>query len=237
MNLADALKALSLGHLAEQAVAGEGTGVMPVASYPRMINRLNTGLLALYSRFPLHTRVVTIATVDGRRTYPLQAKYAQTSASAEPDKFIQDSVADPFTGDLALVVGVQDEDHCDLPLNDRSHPLSWHLPLADTLVMDYPRTGDSYFVEYRARHPELPVDAEESELATIQILLPPQLHEALQLHVAASVYGSMSMDGALLKSQKLMAMYEAECARHELIGTFAESVALSHTKLEQRGFA
>ena len=228
MNLAEWLQTLSVGPLEEQPIGGSGSGVVPVENIPKIVLRLNNALTALYTRFPLQIRQIVIATVDGRYNYPLEQRFAQTSASTEPVKFIQDTVAEPYLGDFLKLQAVYDALHAELPINDKNDPLSWHQTAYDTLTMDYPLTGTSFFVEYRAQHariPLVPVDPTE-----ITIRIPPALESALLHHVAGHLYGNMSMEGAMAKSQAHLLAYESECAFHEASNTFVSSTDSANRK-------
>lgn len=232
MFLDEILQQLALGPLQEQPI-GAG-GVISAEDRPKILLLVNSALRALYTRFPLRVRQLTIATIDGRYNYPLETRYAQTSASGEVDRFIQDTVADPFTGDVLRVQSIYDVEHTELPFNDRNDPLSWHQTGYDTLTMDYPKTGTSFFVEYRARHDRIPLVVNQPE--TVVVRIPPELEDALLHHVAWKFYAGMSNESGLAKAKMHQAFYEAECVPHEAENTFAGSTDSTNRKPEQGGW-
>lgn len=254
MNLTELLQKLSYGPLSELSVAGEGSGTVPAANIPRLVIPINDALNKLYARFNLQKRTIVLETVDGVYAYRLAPQFAQTSGSAEPNKYIKDSPAQPFTGDVLQVIDIlgnqsalpvdpkyinqprlEDEnDYVSLPLNDRNDRLSWHTPSYDTLAMDYPKTGDRYFVQYRAKHAPIPLQPEET--GAVEIRIPDVLETALLSSVAASVYGGMSMESAIGKAKLHGANYEAECAFHELQNTFLQFSEDTNVKPALRGW-
>ena len=235
MNLANILTKLSLGPLAEQAAFGTGAGSIETDKVPQLVHHIGQALVALYTRFPLRMRSIEIETVDGLFEYPLQARFAQTSGSTELNKFIKDSALDPFTGDVLKISAVSDaRTGCELPLNRRHDELSWFTSSYDTVRMGYPKTGDRYKLEYRARHAALepnPVDP-----STVEIRLPDELVPALLAHVAGHIYGGMSMEGALAKSQGHLATYENECQLHESTNTWDQHHEPHNTKFRAGGW-
>lgn len=233
MKLSEVFQKLSFGHLRELAVAVAGS--INSDDQPTLCVATNTALIALYTRFPLMLRELELETVDGRFEYPLRRDFALTSGSAEPIKFIKDSAGNLFTGDVLKVVGIIDGTSGDpLPLNDRNHELSWFTAAYDVLRMGYPKTGDRYLVEYRAKHDDIPVVV--SDPTQVEIAVPSVLETALLHHIAGTIYGGMSIEGALGKSQMHMAAYEAECGHHEQINTFDQWFAPSNLKPEIGGW-
>lgn len=235
MNLADILSKLSLGPLSEQVAFGTGAGSIEADKVPKLVFHIGQALVALYTRFPLRVRSLELETVDGLYEYPLQARFAQTSSSTELNKFIKDSIADPFPGDVLRITAVADAaTGCELPLNKRHDELSWFTSGYDTVRMGYPKTGDRYRIEYRARHAAL--DPNPATPAEVELRLPDELVPALLAHVAGHVYGGMSMEGALAKSQGFLATYENECVLHEQSNTWDQHHTPHNTRFEQGGW-
>jgi hypothetical protein len=233
MNLDDLLKELSYGPLQDLAIGGNGSGVIPAESVPKVILRINNALTALYTRFPLQKRTIVIETVDGLASYHLRKDYAQTSSSTEVNKYIKDTVADPFLGDVLMVEHVYDANHCELPLNQRKDCRSWHTQAYDSLLMDYAKTGDRYFIEYRAAHALVPFTP--ADPALVEIRIPPALKLALQHHVAANIYGSMNGENVLAAMQKFLNQYEGECAFVENKNAVTQTEGTEPTERFERG--
>lgn len=214
MLLKDYLQQLAMGPVGELTIAGEGSGTLPELAVPRMIIHLNSALTALHTRFCLRKETLSMVTLSSRNAYPLIRAHALTSGSSEPDKFIIDSVAKPFLGDLLGIEGVFDADHAPLNLNVKGDQYGWHTSKFNTLTMGYPVTGETYFIQYRQGHPTIAADADR-DITEIQI--PPSLESALLLKVAHLVYGAMTGDNAVMKANGLMQEYEQACAMNDVV--------------------
>lgn len=234
MLLSDLFQQLSVGPLQDLAIAGAGTGTVPVENYPKIMVPVNQALIALYTRFPLHKKSLILEAVDGISTYWLQTDFAQTSASAEPNKYIQDTVEDPFLGDVLQVTGIFDSEHCPLPLNDKNDCKSWFTPTYDALLMDYAVTGDRYYVEFHARHARLDLAPVDPGLVTVRV--PPVLETAFMYCIAGYVYGVMNMEGAVSRSQEFHSRYDALCQFVEERNTLNNFTDSSNMKPELGGW-
>lgn len=235
MNLANVLQQLSYGHIGELAIGGMGTGSIPTEHVPRLAQLTGNALVALYTRFPLRVRSLELETVDGVFEYALRVPFAQTSSSTELNKYIRDNAFDPFTGDVLKITSITEAaTGCSLPLNKTGDERSWFITSYDQVRMGYPKTGDRYRIEYRARHAELPVNPAAPE--EVEIRVPPELVPALLVHVASNVYGGMSMEGALAKSQGFMATYEGICQQHETGNTWDQHHTAQRTSFERGGW-
>lgn len=247
MNLALLLQKLSYGHLSDLSIAGEGSGVVPVANIPKLVMRVEDALVQLYTRFPLQLRTLVLETVSGLYHYTLTAPFAQTSGSTELNKYIKDTVAMPFLDDVLLVTAVlgneatlpktpyftphgkpDDNNYRLLPLDDTGGELSWFNTSYDTLSMDYPVTGDRYLVQYRAKHARL--ELQPADPTAVDIRVPSVLENALLSYVAAKVYSGMGGTDAALKTKQLMDEFERDCRFHEDRGTFQQVADYTNTK-------
>ena len=219
MNVENLLQKLSFGPLSELAIAGDGSGVVPTPNIPKIILRVNNALSALYTRFPLEKKAIVIETRNGLWAYPLRREFAITSDSTEPNKFIIDSPAQPFLGDVLMVDGIANAENCALPFNVANDEESWHKVSYDTISSNHINDQERLFVHYRARHFEF--DLNKPELET-EIRIPSSLEAALLAHIAGNIYANMSMEGALAKAQAHLSNYENECSFHEERNTFAQ---------------
>lgn len=205
MLLQDFFQKLALSPVGDLSVGGESTGTLPTQSYPRMVSHLNSALTDLHTRLPLRKEVLSIVALSSRNRYPLQRQHALTSGSAEPDKFIIDSASKPFLGDVLGIEAIHDADHCPLNLNVLGDRFGWHTVSFDTLTMGYPVTGETYFVQYRQRHPQILPNADPG---ATEIQIPPSLEAALVYYTGYCVFGAMTADSASMKANELMSLYE-----------------------------
>lgn len=236
MNFSELLQKLSYGPLAELAIGGTGSGTVPSENIPKLAHHTNNALIALHTRFPLRLKVLDLETVDGIYEYFLRRQFATSSGSTEINKYIKDSMLAPFTGDLLKINSISDANGCSLPLNQKGNELSWFTSGYDSLRMFYPVTGTVYKIEYRARHLALSVNPDNAEQESFQLSIPPELEPALVAHIASGVYGSMSMEGALAKSQNFMATYENEVAIQENVNTWDQHHTAENAAFERGGW-
>jgi hypothetical protein len=252
MNLSQLLARVATGAAGGLAICGASSGTIPGEHLPRVIGKVQDTLTELHKRFPLQVKVLTLAVVDGVFAYPLREEFAQSSGSTEINKFILDSEAQPYTGDLLAIEHVLDAtDNSELPLNDRRNPLSWFTVAYDTLSMNYPVTGEQYFVQYRADHapldiathvvgiPDNPDDPIRTELtptaAAQKISIPASLFEAFMAKLAYELYCTQDGDGAMAKTNMLLQQYEAACLELEGRNTLNSSEITDRTDMITAG--
>lgn len=209
MTLDEFFKKLSYTHLAELSISGEGSGQIVEAHQPKLITRANEGLVALYARFPLRIRTVEIETYASISEYYLRPEFALFSDSEETIKYIIDTEDVPFPNDVLMIESITDEDDYAVPLNDRNLAESWHLTGYDTLVIPSPADADRFRIRYRALPTEIQFGPQD--LASVTVPIPRILEAALLAFVAGKIYGNMSMEGAMVKSQNFLDAYENEC--------------------------
>ena len=234
MRLSDLIQNLVYGPLSELGAFGEGNGSISPDKLPQLMVRINSAIEALYTRFPLQVRTLTLETVSGLYHYPLRREFAQTSASDELHKFIKDTPADPFKGDVLMVTSVMDDQMFALPFNDNEDGCHWFKSSYDTLSYDNPKTPETFYVEYRARHERFPLLPEPDD--EFEVRIPASLELALMSHVAGHVYGNMDMEGSKVKSMNHLQTYENECMFHEERNTFNQWSADSSRDIRKNGW-
>lgn len=231
MLLSDLFTSLSYGVLSNLAIGGEGSGTIPVAHENRLVDHTNQSLLAIYGRLPILEKEVAIRAYDGMTIYPLKKKFADTDPTVVPQKFISDTLTDPFLEDVIRVLSVWDEEGEEVPLNDPDDEASLYLPAPTTLQIPQPVTGNAYFVLYQARHPLLVQDDLTQELT-----LPEVLHDALMHHIAYKVLSPMNGQEHAAKAGEHLQTYEMIVSRIEQDNLLGTSLLNGNTKLHERGF-
>ncbi len=209
MTLAEFFSKLSYSHLSELAISGNGSGQIVDADQPKIVQRINEGLLKFYARFPLRIKTLSLMTYAAVNEYYLRPDFALNSDSLEEYKYIIDTVLVPFPNDLLMIESIVDSDGDPVPLNDADDEDSWHTPSYDSITIDAPVTGDLFKIRYRAMPVEISLGPIEATEVTLPI--PRILEAALLAYVAGQIYGNMSMEGAMAKSQHFLEMYEDEC--------------------------
>ena len=233
MHLQEFLARLSYGPLSNLALGNDGSGVIPPAHVPRLTRLTEQALLALHGRFALRSRELLIRASQSRTSYPLLTIHALSDPTIGVDKFIIDTPAAPFQGDVLRVLQVFDEYGCERPLNDAGNEGSVFLPASDILQLpldsDGARSVDGYAVLYQARHPDL-IGTDPA------LLVPDSLLAALEAHVAYQVITAMNGPEHAQKAAELLSRYEMICAEVDARDLVSTSTTTTHSKLHDRGF-
>ena len=226
MKVSDALQELCYGELNTHRLAD--SGAISPENYSRMIHHLNMGLLAMYTRFPLLVKELTLQQKSWITVYKLKKEHAVTDPSNEV-KYIIDSRFDPFIGDLIRVEEVSDEVGDVVELNSTDHDKVALTPSMDTLEIPNPTDTNVLFVTYRAKHPPLVnVDSE--------IMLPQHLLGALYAYIGMRVYAGGTSQEQLTKGAELESKYERICQKMELDGMVNTDVLVLNMKPYERGW-
>lgn len=207
MLLSELFQKLSFGELCNLSIAGEGSGVVPVTNYPRLIAQANYGLTALHTRFPLRTREVTLQLFDEVNLYWFRPEHSM-STGTDYYRYIQDSPFDPFTNDILRIDAVFDELGCEMELNNDSECCSLFLPAFDCLQVTHPSKDTILQVQYRANHPTIPLEV--TDPSTVELRIPVSHEKALMFYIAGQIYSSMNGQEHTLKGQEFLAKYAAE---------------------------
>lgn len=218
MKVADALTELAYGELHGNALAMHGT--VEAKDQAKVMHFLQSGLTALYTRFPLWSKDLVVIQQSWLTQYPLRKVHAVTDPSTAV-KFILDSPLDPFLGDVLRIEVVVDEVGDVLELNSTDYDKVALTPAMDVLEIPNPADTNALFVTYRANHPTL-VDLES------EIMIPTQYLGALYAYVGARAYAGSVAQEHVGKSAELMSKYEQICRQMELLGmTNADTLSIN----------
>lgn len=237
MKLDDILRKLSYNELASLSIGGEGSGQVQETSYPRLIDKVNDGLLEIYSRFLLSEKELLIQTLDWKSNYLLDKKYAVLDNTPNVTKYIIDSIDYPFLGDVINILWVKNESGDELPINDPEQYASVYTPQVNCLQITHPGFNQVYFVGYKASHTLLTYDEENIEEALEQeIQIPKALEIALRYKIASGIFSSMGGQDYTPKAQELEAKYVAACMEIEEQNLIGHPSMSTNVKLHRRGF-
>lgn len=155
MRVRDIIDELNLGEMNSANLGHNDTeGVTPF-NHAKVISYINAALTVIYSRQLLSEREVLIELVEGKSTYYLNSKYAQSNIeSVEPIKYLVDA-ADPFDDRILKILSVYNENGLRFPLDDRADETSLFRPDMLTLQIPYPVTGTMISVLYQSAHKKL----------------------------------------------------------------------------------
>lgn len=224
MKLSTIFTQLTHGELSQLNIGGsDGLGIQ-ACDYDKIVSYVNLGLIELYKRFLLKEAEVVVQQYDQIQTYYLEGKYAATSDSNEPIKYIEDSIYQPFMDDVLKIEQVFNE--LGIPLIENQdgcmscwssegplHPV--YTPSYNSIQVPQPEKENQMIVTYRASHEEILVPGLDPE--TTEVRIPPGLLEALVLYIGARVYAGMNSDQNA-EGNNYYAKFEASCQKYTDLG-------------------
>lgn len=234
ISLQDIFDNLSYGELEQLYIGGVGGGIQP-KDYPKIISAVNLGLTALYSRFPMVEKELTIQQYDHITEYFLDTKYAQSNVgSVEPIKYILDSEFSPFLDDILRITAAYNELGEEVVLNDEYDSASWFTPSYDSIQIPYPLNDNTATFIYRANHPKIPLNVVDP--SSVEVLVHATLFEALLAYVASRVYSARITQESVALGQTMAAKYEYICLQVELKNLLHTNEAAGNHKLDTGGW-
>lgn len=204
MKLQDLFNELAIGELSNLALAK--TGVIDPTSHGKVITAINVALNDIFSRIPLAEKEVLIETLDWKSIYFIRKEHSRMDATPGFLKYIVDTPANPFTGDLVKVLGVCNEIGDPLPMNDAEQWASVFLPAFDTVQFNHPGAKQIFAVQYQALHPKLLMSG-DGYLDQI-LRVPSVLMDMVKTKTASTLLAPMGGQNETLKAQALEAKYE-----------------------------
>lgn len=226
MQVLDAFNELAYGELNGHSLCIRGS--IEEKDYKKVIYFLNTGLLDLYTKYPLLTKELTLVQKSWITQYALRKEHAESDPT-EAVKYIKDSVIDPFLGDVIRVEEVVDENGDVLELNSTDYDKVALTSSMDVLEIPNPTEGNALFVTYRAKHPLL------TDLNS-NILLPTHMLQALYAYVCTKAYAGSTSPEHLNKSSEMTNRYATMCSKLEADGMVNAEQQVINIKPEVRGW-
>lgn len=204
MKLAQYLSKLSYSQLSDLAQAGQGNGTIVEPMLSRVLELTNDGLLELHTKFALLKKELILQPLEGTNRYYLRKEHAMTDTTPGVPKYIMDSMADPFLGDLIRIDQIMDVHNKTVWTNDPEECGNAYRQLAfDTLYVQNPTQVLKIF--YRAKHAQIPANVTP---ATFDLVLPPNYEQALRYFVSWKVYSGMKGQDFQIKAQQLELQYQ-----------------------------
>lgn len=199
MILRDLLRDLTYGELSNLKLGnfepGEPQSQPDPTRYAQLISHINLGLNQLYKEFFLRSEEHYVQLYEQLSAYKMHSDFAQTNtASAEPIKYIMDTVDNPFVDNILKIEEVYDEEGNKIPLNDITEDLSVFTPTFRTIQYPYPEDGITISVQFRATHPRIIYTGSAFDPDAVELELPNSLHEALLFYVAAKQFYALGGD-------------------------------------------
>lgn len=248
MKLIDIFSQLTTGELSNVNIGGLENGEIKDENYKAVMNHINLGLTALYTRFNLKEGHLILNLQQSQATYSLDSKYAVSNTkSKEPVKYILDSASSPFKDDILKIESITTPYNIDVSLNTGWHPYKCTTPSGKVLRVplclidgstdapEYLRNLTFLNVYYRANHVLYDPDSGGFQADKIDIELPQSHLQALLYYVASRVNNPIGLGQEFNAGNTYAAKFERECQVLE-----GQSMELDpnqyHTKLYDRGF-
>lgn len=231
MKLDEFIENLCLGELSNLYIGLQGQVEIHPQNKAKLINYINQGLVALYSRFVLLKKELIVIGSDSISIYHLESKYSISSGSAKV-KYIDDTCCETFRDDLIKIIAVHNSDGREFPLNQKKDLESLHTPSWNSLQIPHAIEGQPYFVMYQAK----PVKISASPDGCVDLNIPPLMIEALYNFVASKVYSHMNGDNNKASATEYMSIFDSKCLQLQVNDLGSESETQYNTKAEMRGY-
>ena len=258
MLLSEFFEHLVSGELAQLHMGDIDNLRLDVEDFPKVLPSINLGLTEIYKRFPIRIEELILRQQPEISTYMLTGKYAQTSDSNEPVKYIHDSIYEPFQDNVLKVEQVFNELGMEIPLNEEiaynqyndyassSYQPNRHFtndynfqsartPTFNSVqILPHPLAENNLLIKYRAAHAVIPNTADIIP-GEIEIDIPLAMLEPLLLYVGGRVYANMHGEDPN-SGAGFIAKFEASCKKIEDLNLFNKGLVVN-TKLDRAGWS
>lgn len=238
MNFETFLKDLCLVELSD-LVFVEPDAITPT-EYPsanlrlKLLPVINSALRQMYIEHQVAQKELVLRTDANVTQYFLKVEFAISNA-ALGEKYIIDSVGNPYLGDLARIDEVRDEyDRLVYSAHENYMGGYVRMPRWDCLSFSTPLDGKEYLVRYRAAAPVMTDNQTDTE---IEMDLPPGYVDLLRLKIAERVYGAQKTPESVAKAGQYRGEAAALEARLKGQDTSQESAVDLDNRMSQKGFA
>lgn len=232
--LGDMLTKLATGELSNLSMSNDSTTISPSA-YAKVIGHLNTALTQVHTIFLLSEKYILVNQIENITNYVLKAKYAISSGSSEPYKYIIDSPTEPFLEDVIKITSVYDSYNRFRPLNDLTRQLSVFTITPTTLQVPQPVPDEGLGIMYQARHPKLVSSG--ANVLTQEIEVPVFIEDLLALYVAHKIYSNLNGQENKAVGQNFLNDFKQGC-NDIIANNMVETATGTPTpKFNARGFA
>ena len=216
MNLKQVLELLATGELSQANLGGNDVDGITSNNTRALINHINMGMTALYTRFNLKMRELYLQPVDQYTNYILHSRYA-LSVDNDLPKWIIDSEFDKFTDDILKIEAVYLENGCKVPLNNKADCTSVFTPAFNEIQIPCPDGDTAYSILYRAA-PTLLVTNKVCGLEQ-EVEVPITHIPALLAYVAHRFHASRTHANSLIESNNYLTKFNQEVETLKLTGT------------------
>lgn len=199
----------------------------------KLLPLINSALRQLYIDHHICQKELVLRTSANITNYFLTVEHALSNA-ALVEKYIIDSVGNPYLGDLVRIDEVQDESGRLVYSAHENYTGGFvRMPRWDCLTFSTPLDQKEYLVRFRSAAPEMVANQTDGD---VTLMLPPGYADLLRLRVAERVYGAQKTQESLLKSNQYTKDAAVLVARLERQDTAQEPGWDFDNRLAQKGF-
>ena len=163
----------------------------------KLLPVINSALRQMYIDHQIDQKELVLRTDANITRYFLTVEHAVSNA-AMVEKYIIDTVANPYLGDLARIDEVRDEDgRLVFSSHENISGGFVRMPRWDCLTFSTPLDQKEYLVRFRA---SAPVMVENQTDTDVEMTLPPGYVDLLRLKVAERVYGAQKTVESVAKA-------------------------------------
>ena len=217
MKLTDIFLALGAGELSSQSsLVDTVTGIKP-ENYSKIISHINLGLTNLFERFNIRLGDTYIMMLDGVAEYQLDSKYAFSNLASPEQKYIMDTLENPFGDDVIRILEATTEIGEPLPINDRTKEKSIFTPTQTSIQIPWKISDDVINIIYRASHKLIRL-SDYNDVEDIEVYLPVSYLEPLLYFVAHRHFAGVGGQSGTPTSQGYYQKYLARVNEIEFNG-------------------
>lgn len=236
MKLQEIFDQLTYGELSQYVVGGKGSNGIQFESYPEIINHINLGLTALYKRFVISKKELSIVPQTGLFTYVLHPDYLIGSNSNKPYKYLVASSEFPFNAEVLSILQIFDSDQAEIqPNSSRAiNPVYFDSPYLVRLPS--PNPDNPVTLVYQSNHPKIILNSMYAQDTEIE--LPILFLDCLLFFIGSRVAASNPSinDTNVQDSAQFMAKYELACTLIEQKGLLKTEEEIVNGRFEQGGW-
>lgn len=242
MLLSEIFESLNYSELATLTIGDNSDDGISPDNYKSVVNYINRGLIALYTRFNIDEKEINILLDENINKYELKPSRSISTGNA-PDLYLMDSNNNPFNDRVLKInlvkfselnsnkelqnkkIILNDETNKDYIVKELNH---------NTLYINKPVTGNIITVRYRAAPQKISNTITDPEL--VEVNLPYSLLDALTYYIGIKAHlATPPLDGQHNESSIYEQKYENSIAVVEANGLMNYD-ALSNTRLEDNGW-
>lgn len=199
----------------------------------KLLPAFNTVLRQMYIDNQVSQKELVLRTNANTTLYYLTVEHTVTNVAAA-EKYIIDTVLNPYTGDLVRIDEVRDEDNrLVFSAHENFSGGFVRMPRWDCLSFSTPLDDQEYLVRYRA---SAPIMVPNQTDAQIKLAIPPGYVDLLRLRVAERVYGSQKTPESVSKASQYRSEAKELEARLKGQDTAQEPGFDFDNRLAQKGF-